>query len=100
MKYLKQSGQEASRYQLTMCKNLLAAVGGGDDADGAVVHLRPLRSAPMGIRAGPASASASVLRADQIFGPLSLVAHAAGAKRFAAGMLFLLISVYMLLKRK
>ncbi|MFP1590651.1 LptF/LptG family permease [Escherichia coli] len=42
VKYLKSSGQDAGRYQLQHVEqNLPAAIRGGDDADGAVVHLWP-----------------------------------------------------------
>lgn len=42
VKYLKSSGQDPGRYQLNMWSKIFpAAVGGGDDADGAVVYLWP-----------------------------------------------------------
>ena len=103
VKYLKQSGQESNRYQLNMWSKIFSPLSV------AVMMLMalsfifgPLRSVPMGIRVVTGISFGflfSVL--DQIFGPLSLVYSmppVLGA--LLPSMLFLLISVYMLLKRK
>ncbi|RJU00477.1 LPS export ABC transporter permease LptG [Serratia marcescens] len=103
VKYLKQSGQEASRYQLNMWSKIFSPLSV------AVMMLMalsfifgPLRSVPMGIRVVTGISFGFLFYVlDQIFGPLSLVYSmppVLGA--LLPSMLFLLISVYMLLKRK
>ncbi|MFI8415022.1 LPS export ABC transporter permease LptG [Serratia sp. NPDC078593] len=101
--YLKQSGQEASRYQLNMWSKIFSPLSV------AVMMLMalsfifgPLRSVPMGMRVVTGISFGFLFYVmDQIFGPLSLVYSmppALGA--LLPSLLFLLISVYMLLKRK
>lgn len=103
VKYLKHSGQEASRYQLNMWSKIFSPLSV------AVMMLMalsfifgPLRSVPMGIRVVTGISFGFLFYVlDQIFGPLSLVYSmppVLGA--LLPSMLFLLISVYMLLKRK
>ncbi|HIE0171432.1 TPA: LPS export ABC transporter permease LptG [Serratia marcescens] len=103
VKYLKQSGQESNRYQLNMWSKIFSPLSV------AVMMLMalsfifgPLRSVPMGIRVVTGISFGFLFYVlDQIFGPLSLVYSmppVLGA--LLPSMLFLLISVYMLLKRK
>ena len=103
VKYLKQSGQEANRYQLNMWSKVFSPLSV------AVMMLMalsfifgPLRSVPMGVRVVTGISFGFLFYVlDQIFGPLSLVYNmppVLGA--LLPSMLFLLISVYMLLKRK
>jgi lipopolysaccharide export system permease protein len=103
VKYLEQSGQEANRYQLNMWSKIFSPLSV------AVMMLMalsfifgPLRSVPMGIRVVTGISFGFLFYVlDQIFGPLSLVYNmppVLGA--LLPSMLFLLISVYMLLKRR
>lgn len=103
MKYLKQSGRESNRYQLNMWSKIFSPLSV------AVMMLMalsfifgPLRSVPMGIRVVTGISFGFLFYVlDQIFGPLSMVYSmppVLGA--LLPSMLFLLISVYMLLKRK
>lgn len=102
-KYLRQSGQESSRYELNMWGKIFAPFSV------AVMMLMalsfifgPLRSVPMGIRVVTGIFFGFVFYVlDQIFGPLSLVYNippVIGA--LLPSILFLLISVYLLLKRR
>ncbi|AVX39652.1 LPS export ABC transporter permease LptG [Yersinia massiliensis] len=102
-KYLKQSGQESSRYELNMWGKIFAPFSV------AVMMLMalsfifgPLRSVPMGVRVVTGIFFGFVFYVlDQIFGPLSLVYSippVIGA--LLPSILFLLISVYLLLKRR
>ncbi|CCV30905.1 TPA: LPS export ABC transporter permease LptG [Yersinia enterocolitica] len=101
-KYLRQSGQESSRYELNMWGKIFAPFSV------AVMMLMalsfifgPLRSVPMGVRVVTGIFFGFVFYVlDQIFGPLSLVYNippVIGA--LLPSILFLLISVYLLLKR-
>ncbi|MBX9446787.1 LPS export ABC transporter permease LptG [Dickeya chrysanthemi] len=101
--YLRQSGQEASRYQLNMWSKLFAPLSV------AVMMLMalsfifgPLRSVPAGMRIVIGISFGFLFYVlDQIFGPLSLVYHippVLGALLPSA--LFLFISVMLLLKRR
>ncbi|AKA39091.1 LPS export ABC transporter permease LptG [Yersinia ruckeri] len=103
IKYLQQSGQESSRYQLNMWSKIFAPLSV------AVMMLMalsfifgPLRSVPMGVRVVTGICFGFIFYVlDQIFGPLSLVYKippVLGA--LLPSMLFLLISIYMLLKRR
>ncbi len=100
--YLKQTGQEASRYQLNMWRKIFAPLSV------AVMMLMalsfifgPLRSVPMGVRVVTGICFGFLFYVlDQIFGPLSLVYNIPpllGA--ILPSALFLIISVYLLLKR-
>ncbi|CNI69364.1 MULTISPECIES: LPS export ABC transporter permease LptG [Yersinia] len=102
-KYLRQSGQESSRYELNMWGKIFAPFSV------AVMMLMalsfifgPLRSVPMGIRIVTGIFFGFVFYVlDQIFGQLSLVYSippVIGA--LLPSILFLLISVYLLLKRR
>ena len=102
-KYLRQSGQESSRYELNMWGKIFAPFSV------AVMMLMalsfifgPLRSVPMGVRVVTGIFFGFVFYVlDQIFGPLSLVYNippVIGA--LLTSILFLLISVYLLLKRR
>jgi len=102
IKYLKQSGQESGRYQLNMWSKIFAPLSV------AVMMLMalsfifgPLRSVPMGVRIMTGICFGFLFYVlDQIFGPLSLVYHippVLGA--LLPSSLFLLISLYLLLKR-
>ncbi|AJJ62291.1 LPS export ABC transporter permease LptG [Yersinia aldovae] len=102
-KYLRQSGQESSRYELNMWGKIFAPFSV------AVMMLMalsfifgPLRSVPMGVRVVTGIFFGFVFYVlDQIFGPLSLVYSippVIGA--LLPSILFLLISVYLLLKRR
>ncbi|MFV8758752.1 LPS export ABC transporter permease LptG, partial [Yersinia enterocolitica] len=102
-KYLRQSGQESSRYELNMWGKIFAPFSV------AVMMLMalsfifgPLRSVPMGVRVVTGIFFGFVFYVlDQIFGPLSLVYNippVIGA--LLPSILFLLISVYLLLKRR
>ncbi|ATA20385.1 lipopolysaccharide export system permease protein [Gibbsiella quercinecans] len=101
--YLKVSGQESNRYQLNMWSKIFSPFSV------AVMMLMalsfifgPLRSVPMGIRVVTGISFGFLFYVlDQIFGPLSLVYSmppVLGA--LLPSMLFLLISVYLLLKRR
>ncbi|ACT08521.1 permease YjgP/YjgQ family protein [Dickeya chrysanthemi Ech1591] len=101
--YLRQSGQEASRYQLNMWSKLFAPLSV------AVMMLMalsfifgPLRSVPAGMRIVIGISFGFLFYVlDQIFGPLSLVYHippVLGASLPSA--LFLFISIMLLLKRR
>lgn len=101
--YLKQSGQEASRYQLNMWSKIFSPLSV------AVMMLMalsfifgPLRSVPMGVRVVIGISFGFLFYVlDQIFGPLSLVYSmppVLGA--LLPSMLFMLISLVLLLKRK
>ncbi|WP_227729696.1 LPS export ABC transporter permease LptG [Yersinia proxima] len=102
-KYLRQSGQESSRYELNMWGKIFAPFSV------AVMMLMalsfifgPLRSVPMGVRVVTGIFFGFVFYVlDQIFGPLSLVYNippVIGA--LLPSILFLLISIYLLLKRR
>ncbi|MFW5390887.1 LPS export ABC transporter permease LptG [Yersinia sp. 2544 StPb PI] len=102
-KYLRQSGQESSRYELNMWGKIFAPFSV------AVMMLMalsfifgPLRSVPMGVRVVTGIFFGFVFYVlDQIFGPLSLVYSippVIGA--LLPSILFLLVSVYLLLKRR
>ncbi|MBW5811529.1 LPS export ABC transporter permease LptG [Yersinia kristensenii] len=102
-KYLRQSGQESSRYELNMWGKIFAPFSV------AVMMLMalsfifgPLRSVPMGVRVVTGIFFGFVFYVlDQIFGPLSLVYSippVIGA--LLPSIFFLLISVYLLLKRR
>ncbi|HGK4608296.1 TPA: LPS export ABC transporter permease LptG [Yersinia enterocolitica] len=102
-KYLRQSRQESSRYELNMWGKIFAPFSV------AVMMLMalsfifgPLRSVPMGVRVVTGIFFGFVFYVlDQIFGPLSLVYNippVIGA--LLPSILFLLISVYLLLKRR
>ncbi|MEB7890612.1 LPS export ABC transporter permease LptG [Hafnia alvei] len=102
VKYLKQSGQESSRYQLNMWSKIFAPLSV------AVMMLMalsfifgPLRSVPMGVRVLTGISFGFLFYVlDQIFGPLSLVYSVPpvlGA--LLPSLLFLLISIYMLLRK-
>lgn len=102
VKYLKQTGQEASRYQLNMWRKIFAPLSV------AVMMLMalsfifgPLRSVPMGVRVLTGICFGFLFYVlDQIFGPLSLVYN---IPPFLGAVLpsglFLIISIYLLLKR-
>ncbi|TQI78558.1 lipopolysaccharide export system permease protein [Serratia fonticola] len=103
VKYLQQSGQEANRYQLNMWSKIFSPLSV------AVMMLMalsfifgPLRSVPMGVRVVIGISFGFLFYVlDQIFGQLSLVYSIPpmlGA--LLPSMLFLLISLYLLLKRK
>ncbi|MFS2224361.1 LPS export ABC transporter permease LptG [Pantoea sp. B65] len=102
-KYLKQSGQEAGRYQLNMWSKIFQPLSV------AVMMLMalsfifgPLRSVSMGVRVVTGISFGFVFYVlDQIFGPLSLVYSMPpflGAVLPSAA--FLAVSIYMLLKRR
>lgn len=102
-KYLRQSGQESSQYELNMWGKIFAPFSV------AVMMLMalsfifgPLRSVPMGVRVVTGIFFGFVFYVlDQIFGRLSLVYNippVIGA--LLTSILFLLISVYLLLKRR
>ncbi|SFN25061.1 lipopolysaccharide export system permease protein [Izhakiella capsodis] len=102
-KYLKQSGQEAGRYQLSMWSKIFSPLSV------AVMMLMalsfifgPLRSVPMGVRVVTGISFGFVFFVlNNIFGPLSLVY---GLPPIIGGLLpsavFLAISVFMLARRK
>jgi lipopolysaccharide export system permease protein len=103
VKYLKQSGQEASRYQLNMWSKIFSPFSV------AVMMLMalsfifgPLRSVAMGTRVVTGISFGFLFYVlDQIFGPLSLVY--AMPPLFGAllpSMAFLVISITLLLKRR
>ncbi|WP_411705348.1 LPS export ABC transporter permease LptG [Edaphovirga cremea] len=103
IKYLKQSGQESNRYQLNMWSKIFSPLSV------AVMMLMalsfifgPLRSVPMGVRVVTGICFGFLFYVlDQIFGPLSLVYSIPpilGA--LLPSMLFLLISIFLLLKRR
>ncbi|PHM59869.1 LPS export ABC transporter permease LptG [Xenorhabdus sp. KK7.4] len=101
--YLKQSQQDAGRYELNMWKKVFAPLSV------AVMMLMalsfifgPLRSVPMGFRVVVGISSGFVFYVlNEIFGPLSLVYSMPpmlGA--LLPSLLFFTVSVYLLLKRK
>ncbi len=103
VKYLKQSGQESKRYQLNMWSKIFSPLSV------AVMMLMalsfifgPLRSVPMGVRVVTGICFGFLFYVlDQIFGPLSLVYSIPpilGA--LLPSGLFLVISMYLLLKKK
>ncbi|WON77374.1 LPS export ABC transporter permease LptG [Serratia sp. UGAL515B_01] len=103
VKYLKISGQESSRYQLNMWDKIFAPLSV------AVMMLMalsfifgPLRSVPMGVRVVTGISFGFLFYVlDQIFGPLSLVYSmppVLGA--LLPSLVFLVISLFMLMKRK
>ncbi|WJY14653.1 LPS export ABC transporter permease LptG [Pectobacteriaceae bacterium CE90] len=103
IKYLKQSGQESNRYQLNMWSKLFSPFSV------AVMMLMalsfifgPLRSVSAGMRIVIGISFGFLFYVlDQIFGPLSLVYHIPpilGA--LLPSMLFLVISILLLLKRR
>ena len=103
VKYLKQSGQEANRYQLNMWSKIFSPFSV------AVMMLMalsfifgPLRSVAMGVRVVTGISFGFLFYVlDQIFGPLSLVYSMPpilGA--LIPSMAFLIISVALLLKRR
>ncbi|TKI02980.1 LPS export ABC transporter permease LptG [Martelella alba] len=103
VKYLKQSGQEANRYQLNMWSKIFSPISV------AVMMLMalsfifgPLRSVPMGVRVVTGISFGFLFYVlDQIFGPLSLVYNMPpllGA--LIPSMVFLIISVALLLRRR
>ncbi|HEY0209236.1 LPS export ABC transporter permease LptG [Acerihabitans sp.] len=103
VRYLKQSGQEASRYQLNMWSKIFSPFSV------AVMMLMalsfifgPLRSVAMGVRMVTGISFGFLFYVlDQIFGPLSLVYNM--PPLFGAllpSMAFLVISVALLLKRR
>lgn len=103
VKYLKQSGQESKRYQLNMWSKIFSPLSV------AVMMLMalsfifgPLRSVPMGVRVVTGICFGFLFYVmDQIFGPLSLVYSippVLGA--LLPSMLFLVISIILLLKKR
>lgn len=103
VKYLKQSGQEANRYNLRMWSKIFSPLSV------AVMMLMalsfifgPLRSVPMGVRVLIGISFGFLFYVlDQIFGPLSLVYNIPpilGA--LLPSGLFFVISTYLLLKRR
>ncbi|MGC6388626.1 LPS export ABC transporter permease LptG [Ewingella sp. S1.OA.A_B6] len=103
VKYLKQSGQESKRYQLNMWSKIFSPLSV------AVMMLMalsfifgPLRSVPMGVRVVTGICFGFLFYVmDQIFGPLSLVYSippVLGA--LLPSMLFLVISIFLLLRKR
>jgi len=103
VKYLKQSGQEAKRYQLNMWSKIFSPLSV------AVMMLMalsfifgPLRSVPMGVRVVTGICFGFLFYVlDQIFGPLSLVYNIPpilGA--LLPSGLFFVISMFLLLKKR
>lgn len=103
VRYLKQSGQESRRYQLNMLRKMLQPLSV------AVMMLMalsfifgPLRSVSMGTRVVTGISFGFLFYVlDQIFGPLSVVYNI--PPLFGAllpSSLFLLLSLYMLIKRR
>ncbi|GBU14278.1 lipopolysaccharide export ABC permease [Enterobacterales bacterium] len=103
VKYLKQSGQESKRYQLNMWSKIFSPLSV------AVMMLMalsfifgPLRSVPMGVRVVTGICFGFLFYVlDQIFGPLSLVYSippVLGA--LLPSGLFLVISIFLLLKKR
>lgn len=103
VEYLKQGGQEANRYQLNMWNKIFAPLSI------AVMMLMalsfifgPLRSVPMGFRVVTGILFGFLFYVlDQIFGQLSLVYNMSpliGA--LIPSLIFLVISIYMLVKRQ
>lgn len=102
IKYLQQTGQDPSRYQLNMWSKIFSPLSV------AVMMLMalsfifgPLRSVPMGVRVLTGISFGFVFYVlDKIFGPMSLVYNVPpifGA--ILPSFVFLIISVYLLLKR-
>ncbi|WP_413736037.1 LPS export ABC transporter permease LptG [Sodalis sp. RH21] len=101
--YLKQSGQEASRYQLNMWSKIFSPFSVAVMMLMAVSFIfGPLRSVAMGVRMITGISFGFLFYVlDQIFGPLSLVYNM--PPLFGAlipSMAFLIISVALLLKRR
>ncbi|WP_457913525.1 LPS export ABC transporter permease LptG [Candidatus Gillettellia adelgis] len=103
VKYLKQSGQESNRYQLNLWNKVFSPLSV------AVMMLMalsfifgPLRSVPMGIRVITGISSGFLFYAlNQIIGQLSIVYKIPPVvAALLPNTIFLMISVYMLLKRK
>lgn len=102
IQYLKQSGQEDKRYQLDMWRKIFAPVSV------AVMMLMalsfifgPLRTVPMGVRVITGIFFGFLFyMLDQIFGPLSLVYNMPPLLGvLLPSILFMVISIYLLLKR-
>lgn len=103
VRYLKQSGQEASRYQLNMWSKIFSPFSVAVMMLMAVSFIfGPLRSVAMGVRMITGISFGFLFYVlDQIFGPLSLVYNM--PPLFGAllpSMAFLIISVALLLKRR
>ncbi len=101
--YLEQSGQESGRYRLTMWNKLLSPLTVTVMMLMALSFIfGPLRTVPMGVRVLTGIGCGFIFYVlDQIIGPLSLVygmPPAMGA--LLPSLLFLLISIYLLLKRR
>ncbi|EYU13536.1 LPS export ABC transporter permease LptG [Photorhabdus aegyptia] len=103
IKYLKQSEQESGRYQLNMWKKIFAPLSV------AVMMLMalsfifgPLRSVPMGVRIVTGITFGFLFYVlNEIFGPLSLVYNMpAVLAALLPSLLFLIVSIYLLLKRQ
>ncbi|KMW71543.1 lipopolysaccharide ABC transporter permease [Photorhabdus luminescens subsp. luminescens] len=101
--YLKQSGQESGRYQLNMWKKIFAPLSV------AVMMLMalsfifgPLRTVPMGVRIVTGISFGFLFYVlNEIFGPLSLVySMPAVLAALLPSLLFLIVSIYLLLKRQ
>ncbi|ERT13561.1 LPS export ABC transporter permease LptG [Photorhabdus temperata subsp. temperata] len=103
IKYLKQSEQESGRYQLNMWKKIFAPLSV------AVMMLMalsfifgPLRTVPMGVKIITGISFGFLFYVlNEIFGPLSLVySMPAVLAALLPSFLFLIVSVYLLLKRQ
>ncbi|KGM28066.1 LPS export ABC transporter permease LptG [Photorhabdus luminescens] len=103
IKYLKQSEQESGRYQLNMWKKIFAPLSV------AVMMLMalsfifgPLRSVPMGVRIVTGISFGFLFYVlNEIFGPLSLVYNMpAVLAALLPSLSFLIVSIYLLLKRQ
>ncbi len=103
IKYLKQSEQESGRYQLNMWKKIFAPLSV------AVMMLMalsfifgPLRSVPMGVRIVTGITFGFLFYVlNEIFGPLSLVYNMpAVLAALLPSLSFLIVSIYLLLKRQ
>ncbi|MBS9428228.1 MULTISPECIES: LPS export ABC transporter permease LptG [Photorhabdus] len=103
IKYLKQSEQESGRYQLNMWKKIFAPLSV------AVMMLMalsfifgPLRTVPMGVRIVTGISFGFLFYVlNEIFGPLSLVYNMpAVLAALLPSLSFLIVSIYLLLKRQ
>ncbi|OCA52585.1 LPS export ABC transporter permease LptG [Photorhabdus namnaonensis] len=103
IKYLKQSGQESGRYQLNMWKKIFAPLSV------AVMMLMalsfifgPLRTVPMGVRIVTGITFGFLFYVlNEVFGPLSLVYNMpAVLAALLPSLSFLIVSIYLLLKRQ
>ncbi|MFD0708146.1 lipopolysaccharide ABC transporter permease LptG [Photorhabdus luminescens] len=103
IKYLKQSEQESGRYQLHMWKKIFAPLSV------AVMMLMalsfifgPLRTVPMGVRIVTGISFGFLFYVlNEIFGPLSLVYNMpAVLAALLPSLSFLIVSIYLLLKRQ